>query len=122
MFPLNGMSGGGPMQAMNAQLQGPRPAAGPMPGQPAPMPQQAPMQGGAQSRAAMLLAEALKAIAQEGMSPAVETALESFFLMLQKLHQSSSPAPSGQQVSDQMGFADAPGASAQSAPQPGGRY
>ena len=120
MFPLNGMGGGGPMQAMNAQLQGPRPMGGPAPV--AAQQPQAPMQQGAQSRASMLLAEALKAIAQEGMTPAVETALESFFLMLQKLHQSSSPASSGQQVSDQMGYADAPAMAAQSAPQPGGRY
>jgi len=117
MFPFNGGGAGRPAPMMP---QAPAPAVGP-----AQAPQGASPQMGAapQSQAAQLLAAALQAIMREGMTPPVQTALEGFFLMLQKLHQSASPAPQGAPMGqEQMGFSALPNAAAHNAPVPGGRY
>jgi len=116
MFPFNGGGAGRPAPMM--PQQSPAPAGGPMPS-----PQGAPQMGAPQSQAAQLLAAALQAIAREGMTPPVQTALEGFFLTLQKLHQSASPAPQGAPMGqEQMGFSALPNAAAHNAPVPGGRY
>lgn len=122
MFPLNG-GGSGPLMGRPTGLQM-QPTQQPMmqrPAQPAPAgPQGQPVQ----SPAAQAIAVALQAILREGITPAVQTALEGFFLTLQKLHQSASPTAPQQPPmgAEQMGFSALPNAAAHSAPQPGGRY
>lgn len=112
MFPFNG-GGGGMRPPMPQQQIQPGPGGPAQPqGQPAP-----------QSQAAQLLAAALQAILREGLTPPVQTALEGFFLTLQKLHQSASPTPSGAPMGqEQMGYSALPNAAAHNAPVSGGRY